>query len=575
MERQRVRTLTRLIRGAALAVALTTVGACGGALKDARNAWDDGKGDFGETERLYREAIKDPKYDETAKEELAAIYLARGEQMVKKSKYKQGEEAFRNVLELDPKNEDAMAGLARCLREMYRFDEALVVARKGMESGECRPCRRLVAVLLIRRGDQFASENKWAEAEADYTEAQKIIPDAHVGLAIVRARYARGDLDGASKALRSAVALVGATDVTNRQQYLELQRVVVLLALEKGQAELADELLDLAPTGITGQEQLEAAMEVAVELGKQGKPDLALARLMALVQLAGEGKIQIVPEQLDKLRDRVALLHAARASLRLGEGDVDGAAKDLDEAVSLRPDDASFKLQRVLVTAGRNVGKARTELGKIGSNVEGYKDVNAILHALEVERLLKAGQVAQAKAELDKAKASSKDLPEVHIATAQWLAASEPLGLSKGQLGELKGKKGLVPYPGGKVTRVGEALSELDWSKQQIKGMGGTYPYRAPGTDQRLAELEDKLKSFFPFAVKFHGDPTAVLVLQNKGDGALPVEVQGGDVASKKDVPAGGSAKITLKKPGFTTLKFRGKDAAILTEPYTELEVSL
>lgn len=574
MERQRVRTLSRLIPGAlALVIALS---GCSSALKDAREAWADGKGDFDESERLYKQAMKDPRVDELAREELAAIYLERGEAMVKRSKYKEGERMFRGALELEPNNEDAMAGLARCLREMYRFDEALVVARKGMESGECRPCRRLVAVLLIRRGDQYAAENKWAEAEADYVEAYKIIPDAGVGLAIVRARYAKRDLDGAANALRQAVSLINASDVNNRTQYLELQRVVVLLALEEGKADLADELLDLAPTGITGQEQLGAAMEVAVELGKQGKPDVALARLMALVQLAGEGKIQIAPEQLDELRDKVATLHASRASLRLGEGDIDGAAKDLDEAVSLRPDDASFKLQRVLITAGRgNLNKARTELDQIGSNVDGYNEVTAILYALEVDRLVKAGNVAGAKAELDKAKAASKDLPEVHIAAAQVLAATEVTGLSKSQIADLKSKKGLVTYPGGKVTRVGEALSELDWSRQQLEGLGGTFPYRAPGTDQRLAELAGRLAEFFPFAVKFQGDPTAILVLQNKGDDALSVEVSGGDVSSKKDVPAGGSAKITVNKPGFVTLKYRGKDAALLTEPYTELELAL
>jgi tetratricopeptide (TPR) repeat protein len=565
-----------LIRRTVLAVALTAGSGCGGALVDARAAWADGQGDFDEAERLYKEALRNPKTDELAKEELAEIYLARGEQMIKRSKYKEGERMFRGALELQPNNEDAMAGLARCLREMYRFDEALAIARKGMESGECRPCRRLVAVLLIRRGDTLMEEGKWADAEADFVEAQKILPDAAVALAIVRARYSRRDLDGAAKGLREAVSLVGPTDVNNRQHYLDLQRVVVLLALEEGKADLADELLDLSPTGISGQEQLSVAMEVAVELGKLGKPDVALARLMALVQLAGEGKIQITPEQLEELRDKVATLHAARAALRLGEGDIDGAAKDLDEAVSLRPDDASFKLQRVLVTAGRgNVDKARAELSKMGGNVEGVKEVDAILHALEVDRLLEAGNVAGAKAALDKARAASRDLPEVHIAAAQVLAASEPAGLSKAQVAELKSKKGLVTYPGGKVTRVGEALSELDWSKQQLQGLGSTYPYRAPGTDQRLAALEDKLKAFFPFEVKFHRDPTTILVLQNKGDAALPVEVQGGDVASKKDVPAGGSAKITVKKPGFVTLKYRGSTAALLTEPHTQLEVSL
>ena len=188
-----------------------------------------------------------------------------------------------------------------------------------------------------------------------------------------------------------------------------------------------------------------------------------------------------------------------------------------------------FKLQRILIVAGQGkLDKARGDLGKINKSSKGYKQVSAILYALEVDRLVKAGNIAGAKAELGKAKSAAKDLPEVHIANAQYLASSAPTTLSKSEERELKGKKSLVKYPGRKLVRAGEALAELDWSKQQIKGLGTTYPYRAPGTDKRLAALEDKLKGFFPFPVKFHADPHAIIVLQNKGDAEVEVEITRG-----------------------------------------------
>jgi tetratricopeptide (TPR) repeat protein len=561
------------------AVAVVCFGAaagCASALDDARAAWADGEGDFDEAERLYKEAMKNPKVDDLAKDELLEIYLVEGDSASKKGKYKKAEDTFRAALELDPSNEDATAGLARALREMYKFDEALAVARKGMDGGQCRRCRRLVAVLLIRRGDALMEEGRWAEAESDYLETQKIIPDAGVALAIVRARYAQRNLDAAAKGLREAVNLVGVGDSVARRTYLDLQRAVVLLALEEGKPDLADELLDLAPAGTGADEQIAVAMEVAVEFGKQGKPDVGLSRLMALVDLVGQGKIAITPEKLEDMRDKVATLHAARAALRLADGDIAGAQKDLDEAVGMRPDDPSFKLQRILIVAGQGqVDKARGDLEKINKSSNGYNHVSAILYALEVDRLVTAGNLDAAKAELGKAKSAAKDLPEVHIANAQCLAASSPTTLSKGEEKELKSKDALVKYPGRKIVRAGEALAELDWSRQQIKGLGTTYPYRAPGTDKRLDSLEDRLKGFFPFPVKFHADPEAIIVLQNKSEAEVEVEITRGDSKRKRKVPAAGTKEIEVKRPGLVVLEYGGKTAKLLTEPYTQLEVPL
>lgn len=577
MERQRLHPLRRLIGGSLLCAAFATApfaAGCASALDDARLVWDEGEGDFAEAETYYLEATEHPKHGDVAREELLEAYLVMGTRAAKERKAKRAEEYFRKAMEISPENSKALTGLARALRNLYKFDDALKIARKGMDTGDCRNCRRLVAVLLIRRGDARLAEAKYAEAEEDYTQALGIIPDAVVTMAIVRARYGRQDLAGSAKGLRSAAELIGPNDVDARRQYLDLRRVVVLLALQKGDAALADELLDLAPQGVLPEEQLGLAIEVAMEFRKQGKPNEALSRMMALVAAAAGGKLQLTPEQLEELRSKVAILHGARATQRLAEGDPAGAVADLDEAISLRPDDPEFKLQKVLLAAALGEHKiAREDLAKIAATAKGYKEVSAILMSVEIAKLVRLRKVEAAADLLKKAKKAAPELPEVHVAIALVLAASEPNKLLKKERRALRA--GLVKYPKKKVTRVAEALSELDWSRQQIRGLGVAYPYRGAETEKRINALEKKLKKFYPFVVKFHGEPKAIVVLKNSSSADIKVELEGRNRTRKATVPAGGTKKVTYGRPGFVRLVYGDKKSAILTEPYTQVEINL
>ncbi len=537
-------------------------------------AWADGEGDLSNADSKYRDAMNDPDLGDLAREELRDIYLEQGKQAHKDGTAIKAEQYYRKALELDETSVDAYAGLAGALRDLQRFPEALEIAQRGYKEADCRNCRRLVAVLLIRRGDGFMQQSKWTEAESDYTTALGIIPDAGVSLAVVRARYAQKDLDGSAKALRAATDLVAQNDLDGRRQYLELRRAVVLLALEEGNVPLADELLDLAPQGVGAEEQLGLAMEVAMEFRKQGKPDQALARLMALVDAAAQGKIKLTPERLEQLRDGVATIYAARAAMRLAEGDTAGADADIREALGMRPGKASLQLQEVLLTAGKGkLDDARGKLKKVDSSAKGHKEVSAILAALKSIAHVQAGRLENAKTELALAKKHNGELPEVHVAIATYLAATEP-SLYKKEKGALK-RSGLVKYPSGKVVRAAEALSELDWSRQQLKGLGAGYPYRAPGIEGQIEALEKRLKGFYPFAVKFHAEPKAVLVVDNPGGAELRVEMVGRAWRNKAKVAPGEKATIILKNPGFVEVTYGDKTATYLAEPYTEVALGL
>ena len=196
-----------------------------------------------------------------------------------------------------------------------------------------------------------------------------------------------------------------------------------------------------------------------------------------------------------------------------------------------------------------------------------------MLAALKAIEYVESGKLDAAKTELDLAKRSSKELPEVHIAIAAYLAATEP-SLYKKEKGALR-KSGLVKYPGNKAVRAGEALSELDWSKQQLEGLGAGYPYRAPGIEDKLAALEKTIKGYYTFPVKFFGEPKAIFVINNQGGADLQVEMVGRSWKKRAKVAPGDSATITLKNPGFFEMTYGDKSATFVAEPYTQVTLAL
>ncbi len=566
--------MLRWVAGVALITALGGTAGCSTPLDDARLAWADGEGDLDNADAKYREAMNDPDLGDLAGEELRDIYLELGKTADKQGKAIKAEAYFRKAVEIDPSSAEAYSGLVGALRDLYKYDEALAVAEKGYKEADCRDCHRQTAVLRIGRGDAFMQESRWAEAEADYIQALEIIPDAAIWLAVVRARYAQKDLPGSAKGLKAVTEMIMQNDLENRRQYLEMRRAVVLLALEQGDVPLADELLDLAPVGVEPEEQVGLAMEVAMEFNRLGKPDQALARLMAIVDAAAAGKLKLTPERLDQIRDQVATIYATRAKIRLAEGDTAGADADIKEALGMRPGKSSLQLQEVLFLAGKGkLSDATSKLAAVETSAKGHNEVTAILAALRAIDYVEGGKLDAAKTELELAKRNGADLPEVHIAIAAYLSATEP-SLYKKEASALR-KTGLVKYPGGNVVRAAEALSELVWSRQQLEGLGTGYPYRAPGIEQTLASLETKIKGFYPFAVNFFGEPQTVIVLSNQGSAELEVEMVGRSWKKREKVAAGETAKVILKNPGFFEMTYGDKTATFVAEPYTEVTLGL
>jgi tetratricopeptide (TPR) repeat protein len=598
MERQRVSSTTRLnlfsargfsargfsARGLSVALGgLLLAMGCSSPLDKGRTAWADGTGDFAAAEPHYKAAI-DKGNDESADaaEELFEIYMQLATAN-KKDKPKQAEAQYRAALALQPSSPEARTGLIRLLMILYRYDEAFALANEGASSGKCPGCKRLLAVMLIESGDQRTESGDWPSAEAAYAAAMDLLPDASVALGLTRARVSQGKVPEATESLKQAAAMIDQNDLEGRRRFLELRRAVVTAALETNQPLLADQILDVAPKGVGASEQLGLAIDVSMQLAAAGKADEALSRMQALANAASEGRLALNEEQKAELLVRVALLFGTRASQRVIAGDPAGAAADFEEALKLVPGEPTIILQKSLVFGEQgDLVAARAELAKLSRKTPGYRTVDSILYALEVDKLVAAGKVTTAVDLVDYGKRADPDSPEIRIASAQVLMATAlETDMLKKEAKDLR-SLGLVSYPKGKgkPVRAGEALAELAFARKAAEAQDKLFPFRDPGRLARLDATEAKLKEFYPFPLTYEAEPKAIVVLKNTGPAEIEVLAEGKRFfRKKKKLAPGESGDVEMPKPGLLVLTITAGEteqkAMLITEPHTKVEISL
>lgn len=593
MERQRVSSRLNLSRGqralsqaakrlagGAGLLALVVATACASPLDKAREAWADGEGEFTEAEPLYSEAIS-ASDDESAeaREELFQIHMALGAAN-KKEHPKAAEEHFRAALELDSSSAEARTGLIRLLMTLYRYEEAFALANEGTASGKCPGCQRLLAVMLIQSGDQRSEMEDWPSAEAAYAGAMNLLPDASVALGLTRSRVAQGKTVEAVESLGQAADMIDQNDIEGRRRFLELRRALVLAALEAKDPATADKALDVAPKGVSANQQLGLAVEVAMQLTQIGKADEALARMQALAEAAEQGRLRVDDEQKAELLIRVALLHGARANQYLAEGDIAAASADLEEALKLIPGEPTILMQKALVFGSQGeIEKAREQMAELSRRTPGYRTVDSVLYAMEVNKLIGEGKFSAAADLVDYGKRADPDVPEIHIAAAQVLAATAFDDMLKSEQKDLR-RQGLIEYPRGKhkPVRAGEALSELAWAAKALEGQDKLFPFRDPDAAKRLETTRTAIQAFYPYAVEFEADGHAVLVLKNTGATELTVVTEKGRFfRKKKKIAAGSTAEVKLPRTGVISFTY-GEDekkAMFVAEPHTKVEIPL
>lgn len=550
------------------------LGGCVSPLERARDAWDGGQGDFAAAEVAYAEALVQRRFETQARAELLDLYLTQADVETRLGHQDRANELYQSALRIEPQSVEAMVGRARVLLSLNQFDQGLSTIDMAIGYG-CTTCATIKAALLEGRGDLRLAAERWQDAEGDYLRAFALVSKPSTMMAIVRARYAQRKLDEAIDGLMQARELIEPHQTELQSRYLQLRRAIVLLAIERRQVALADQLMDLAPNGVPVEIELELALEVADELNDAGHPNIALSRIEPL--LDGRREHGLNASQMGEVRQLAASLYVTRARQNVSLREFEAADRDLERAAALQPDADWLVLQRVVLQIGGGEFKSATALlNTVSPHTEGHGQVTALLLARKAQLAIQAGKIQRGGAFLDAARELAPELPEVHLALAVWLAKT-PVELSEADEKLLDTKTSVVTYPG-PVTRVGEALSELDWSRRQMRGLGAGYPYQAADTIARLDAVEAELRAFYPYPVEFQNQPHTEFVFHNRRTETASVSVrrpQNTQVSASFELEPGGSRAVLVADLGPVWLDDGARSTTILAEPYTRVLVDL
>lgn len=567
----RLATSTRAILLSILGLSLGGPLACSSTLERARGARS--ANDPVRAEQYYRKAIAgDPESKATAQRELGELKFEQAQRKAKQDP-PAAEKLARESLEFYPDNEKATDLLARVIAAQGRDDEAIQLLN-GESGASCDLCKRYLSVLLLERAAKREAAREWEGARTDYAQAIDLVPDASAALAVARCSEQLGDIEGMTRATERAVSMIRADDQAAQAEFRGFRERTVLAAASRGDVALCDRWLNLFPPNSGGDAWYVLQLRVAQELYRQKKVEVAIGRARHI--LGPTYVDQLPPTRKAEFERFLADIYRLQGVGYLREGKLIEADDNFRLAMEYAPSDDKIKLLRALAIAGnKEVSRAMQVVQALPKETKGYNEVLAILESMVVADRLAEEDLEGAKAALARAQAASADAPEVHVAMAELLFVTPAAGISKNIVRQLK-KSGLIKYPNDEVNRYGEAMSELAWAREQARGLGDGYLFRGPGIDNRMANLERRVKAFYPFSVEFNADSTTILRLRFKSGGAGEVNVRAGDFDQTVSVPAGSEgAEVVLREPGLTYFRVGTKTTTFVTEPYTKLTVEL
>ena len=557
-----------LPRLASAVVALVLgLGGCASALERARVARD--ARDYPKAEQYYRTSMSgDPEDRAVAQTELAGLKVTLAQQKLK-SDPAAAEQLFRAAGELAPADEKALDGLGRALADQGKEDEAITVLAGGEKP--CTLCRRLLTALLMERAPKREQAGDVAGARADYVQAQALVPDASLALAIARIDQGAGDPETTFTSAEAAVPLIREADTGSQEQFKALREQAVMAAAQRGDVALVDRWMNLFPPGAGGDDWYLLQLRVVQQLRLENRGELAITR--ARQMLGAKYANTLPPARKADFEKLLADFHRVQGVAFLRAGKLVEADDNFRQAMELAPEDNKIKLLRALAIAGTlNVGKAMQVVQALPKDTRGYNEVMAILESMLVHDRLAEEDLEGAKAALARAQAMSSEQPEVHVAMAELLFVTPVENLPRGAAREVK-KFGSVKYPNDEINRYGEALSELAWAREQARGLGEGYMFRGPGIDGRMANLERQIRSFYPYPVEFNADSTTILKLKGAGG---EVKLRGPGGLDETVVLAPGAVQeVVVREQGVVTLRIGKRTVALVAEPYTKLLLEL
>lgn len=560
------------MRAAAAGVGILLVLGCGSPLSRARQARaEDPQGEAAQAH--YRKAMTRPSQARVARRELAALHVDRGNEAVRGGDFAAAEREFRQALTLEPRAPLALEAMARLRLQQARPRDAHEWAERAIAAG-CSECRRLAAAVRVHEAEAASRAGEWRVAEAAYAEAFEVVPSAPIALGLARARYALRRLGGAVSALRHALELLGPQDVSGRDHFVDIRGAIVLLALHEGEIATADAVLDLSPPGLALEGQLEAILEATAAMQRAGAPTVGARRLERVVAAAEAGQIQLEPRVDARVRDQLARLYAASARSLADAGRLEDAEAALERALRLDPESSAWMLERaVLEVAQGDLAGARQHMEAASAAADGRAEVEAIVLAYEAMAYLELGERAAAQTSVEAARQRAAELPEVRLASATLLAAASVEGLPRGALRELQSAH-TIRYPAG-VVRVGEALAELDAAERML-GSSVRAPRRAADVGDRVADLQRRLRTWYPWAVAYRSEPTAVLHVHHGGSGEHRFEIRplvAGSRVQTAILAPGQDARFEVRGPAVVRITAGTRTEVVLAEPHAMISI--
>ncbi|MEM6289922.1 MAG: hypothetical protein AAGA54_01615 [Myxococcota bacterium] len=557
------------MRTFAVAFALLLAG-CATTLDKARDA--RGLGEYEEARVLYEEAMTEADMRDTARDELAQMYVDKAANL-EASSPQGAEKEYRQALTVDPVYPDALTGLVRLLRGQGRIRDARLAIDGARKQAACPTCNRLELVLILEEADLAASEGRWNDALAGYKQAQDVRPQPVVALQIVQAHLALNAKSDAVVALQSAVPQMVEADASAVQTFGALRLELFNDALDRNDVPVADQVRALALANEARAPLFAMEMRVANHLMDKVDVGLALARYEGM--LARTGEKALTATESDEVKTRVARVYANRGTKLLNEGKSNNADWAFKKAIEIRPDDWSLKLQRVIAIS-ESVGsqKATQSLSGVPEGTYGLDITRGILASLRVRELLDMNEFAAAQNALAELQAKHGDVPEGHLVAAMVLAKTPFDGLSRKERKAALSGKSMTSYPG-EVYRYAEALAELAWVKTALAATDKDKLFIAPWLGTELARVDAELRSAYPHAVEFRADPEPVLVLHNTGGAYLDVLIRGEELVEEMGIPANDRLEITVPYPGLLNLSVNGEKRVFVAEPYSKVTLRL
>jgi thioredoxin-like negative regulator of GroEL len=555
----------RVLAPFVLAVALTGLSGCAGALDRAQEAL--AIGDQDEAEEQLRKAMKQSSTQNEAARLLSVLLAKKGE-AIAASEPRQAENMFTEALELDPNNEVARLDLARLLMKRGFMEDA----RKLLAYEGCSTCGRLTGMMLHEEAVKALEAGDVGNARLIFQQAFELSRDPLDALGLAKTYLAEDppDLVKSKALLEAAAPLIAASEAET--QFRQLRQQYLLAAAATRQHQLVVDGFAIRTAALQDEPEFDLRFKVAQEQFRNGDSDPAIESLRSLLEKSGQ---YLEPTQREVMGAALVIMYSARAAQHLGKGDPAGAARDIADARKIDGDNNRLKLQQVLaIAANGRVDLAFDTLEKDAAKGKDAEQVKAILYATQAFQALDSGSLPKAEGYVAEAEQLAADLPEVRLARAYVLAESRNDELKTKELQEARKIAGFE-YPGARVNQYAGALAYLDRARKRIAEQGVLHPFRGPEFDRRASELDQKIRAFYPYEVEWFSSNGGMIELIAEG-GQKDVEYSGPRWLKGTAIASPGkTAQIPVPNIGVVTLNIDGKPVGVIVEEHAHIKIKL